>query len=358
MNKTVELLNTIRDMVITGKLAAKDVEMADIIAAVLNELAISRQLFDESEYVRLESNFVDSVTNLAGDTEEKLLTIISMGAHAIEAIPEADTLMTRTHFKEIYKSAYTSEIDEVASNIERNRTTAVFNYPWTHKYSKDDIEVCNDTETNHFYVVYHKHKMFFPKGWDVEKIKEYVLGILIEQDDNSPHCYENSAFGVDEGDVIIDAGVAEGNFALKYVDEASHIYLIEADKSWVEALQLTFGDYSEKVTIINKYLCDETDDTHIKLDDVCNRADFVKMDIEGYERLALMGSTRLMEESPNLRMAICAYHKDGDEKWIKKYLEERGYKTATSRGYMFPEWEVGALKKAMLRRGLVFAKTE
>lgn len=52
----------------------------------------------------------------------------------------------------------------------------------------------------------------------------------------------------------MDAGVCEGNFALRFIDRARKIYLIEADASWMEALERTFALYREKIVFCNKFL--------------------------------------------------------------------------------------------------------
>jgi 16S rRNA A1518/A1519 N6-dimethyltransferase RsmA/KsgA/DIM1 with predicted DNA glycosylase/AP lyase activity len=49
---------------------------------------------------------------------------------------------------------------------------------------------------------------------------------------------------VAEGDVVVDAGAAEGNFALSVIDKASKVYIIEGDAGWCEALRQTFLPYN------------------------------------------------------------------------------------------------------------------
>lgn len=47
-----------------------------------------------------------------------------------------------------------------------------------------------------------------------EKAETYYRYILLEQDEKSPHRYLTSEFDVSEGDVVVDVGVAEGNFLI------------------------------------------------------------------------------------------------------------------------------------------------
>ena len=75
-----------------------------------------------------------------------------------------------------------------------------------------------------------RRKMYFPKNYKdicIRDGQEYVPGILNEQIPTSPHLYVTDEHKVNAGDVLIDAGVAEGNFALKYVDLCSKLYLFE-----------------------------------------------------------------------------------------------------------------------------------
>jgi len=68
-----------------------------------------------------------------------------------------------------------------------------------------------------------------------------------EQDNQSPHLYLTAEFQVDINSIVVDAGVAEGNFALSVVEKAKILYLIECDTEWMEALRLTFAPWKEKV---------------------------------------------------------------------------------------------------------------
>ena len=74
------------------------------------------------------------------------------------------------------------------------------------------------------------------------KIAGYYRSVVTEQDARSPHCYANEAFGVKEGDVVVDAGAAEGIFTLDCIDRAKKVYIIEADAAWMEALKETFRE--------------------------------------------------------------------------------------------------------------------
>lgn len=51
-------------------------------------------------------------------------------------------------------------------------------------------------------------------------MEEYYRFLLQVQDAASPHRYQTRQFCVCKGEVVLDAGAAEGNFALEIVDVA------------------------------------------------------------------------------------------------------------------------------------------
>lgn len=135
--------------------------------------------------------------------------------------------------------------------------------------------------------------MYFPHGYHnfvMNNGQMYVCDILLEQHTSSPHLYCKDEVIIKDGDIVVDAGVCEGNFALRYIDLISKLYLVECDPLWEEPLKLTFAPYKEKVVFCNKFLTNFNDDTHITLDQlVTEDVNFLKMDIEGEEPKALEG---------------------------------------------------------------------
>lgn len=234
--------------------------------------------------------------------------------------------------KEYYEDA---EVRDVVESAKKNGLK-VFNYDFDSKYNDYPIQVEFDKEKEMYYVIYLDKKMYMSRKYqNVEDIKNYVRGLLKEQDEKSPHKYLTEDFCVKQGDIVIDAGVAEGNFALSIIDKAKKIYLIEADKDWGEALKYTFQPYMDKVQIVSKYLSDRDSDDNITLDTIMGNVapDFVKMDIEGAEYQALLGGRNILKKN-NVRLDVCAYHHEDDEKKIKDILKEYGYKVKCSDGYM------------------------
>jgi 16S rRNA C1402 N4-methylase RsmH len=166
---------------------------------------------------------------------------------------------------------------------------------------------------------------------------------------------------VEKGDIVIDAGVAEGNFALDVIDDVSKIYLIEADKEWIEALKETFKEYADKVVFVNKFLTDSNTEDSVSLDALIGNENinYIKMDIEGEEVKALYGAYNVLKRNNKLRLDICAYHNIEDEQLIKEHLSKLAFRISVSDGYMFfVDDDVYESKEPRLVRGLVHAVKE
>ncbi len=178
-----------------------------------------------------------------------------------------------------------------------------------------------------------------------------------EQDPKCPHCYENERFRVEEGDVLLDIGAAEGNFALSAVDRVARIILFESNKEWIEALNATFEPWKEKVTIVNKFVGDVTNSECTTLDDYISedeKISFLKIDVEGAESKLLNGCRRILQERSPLKVAICTYHKQQDEQEFSAFLTRFGFETTHSNGYMLL-YHDKKIEAPFLRRGLIRA---
>lgn len=196
-------------------------------------------------------------------------------------------------FLKYYSNSEDAEIKEIKEYIQKKRQIRVFNYPFIEKYKKISCTVCKDKE-NRYYVPYHNHKMYFKRDMPKRFISYYFRVMMMEQDLESPHRYLTDDFTVDKDSVVVDAGVAEGNFSLAIIDKVRKIILVECDEPWIEALRKTF--YAElksgKIEIIPKKLGKSCSEDTVSLDylyEKYGRIDLVKMDIEGGEQDALLG---------------------------------------------------------------------
>ena len=204
-------------------------------------------------------------------------------------------------------------------------------------------------------------KMYFPKKYDfhVQGGNIFVKDLLTEQLPTSPHLYITDKHKVNPGDIVIDAGVCEGNFALKYVDICSKMYLFEPENKWQEPLRQTFKDYLHKVEIIPKSVSDNSGGGIITIDDALPELRgeniFLKMDVEGDEPKALRGAKRILTDN-KVKASVCTYHNADDLIKVKNILQSYGYKTSTSAGYMTFIYSLDIFKTADFRKGIVYAE--
>lgn len=364
MNQTKNLLLKIRDAVSDGRLPVGAVPAADMKQCVRTEIEVHRNTFTEQQYAEVLNRF-DELSMCIGEGEtdrSKVLLFTDALILCVDMISEAVyTLADGDYWRYKHgKDAGNPEVAAIIEYIDREHKINLISYDFVKEYDGLPVTVCVDDGCGMHYVPYKGRKMFFPRGWDEEKITGYYRSVVMEQDERSPHCYANEAFGVKAGDVVVDAGAAEGIFALDCIDVASKLYLIEADKAWMEALEQTFRDDKEKVRLIYGFLDSYHAGSHVSIDGLFEQEEinYIKMDIEGAEKAALAGAEKTLARSNNLRCAICAYHCREDEESIQGTLSAHGFDTKTSKGYMCPDWTLEAYLDAELRRGIVFGKKE
>ena len=252
------------------------------------------------------------------------------------------------------KSHEDSEKQNILNFLKRNRYI-VLPYQFVKKYNRDNVRVHTD-DSNMKYVLHANKRMYFPRDWNEERVKRYYSWLLTEQDVDSPHHYETSGFHVREEDIVADIGAAEGIFALSVVEKVKKLYLFECETVWSEALERTFEPWKKKVTIVNRYVSDSTDNTSITLDEFLNgsKIDFIKADIEGAEIKLLLGAKETLARERNLRIVLCTYHRENDERDLKRILTESGFQTEFSKGFMIYIYDK-KLGPPYLRRALIRA---
>lgn len=252
---------------------------------------------------------------------------------------------------------HSEEIKQALNYLSKN-PIAVFPYDFQDEYVADKIEVFKDQEKGLRYVLLDGKRLYFKKRWGKKKIQNLYNLLSKEQDIRSPHRYLTEQFGFDKGEVLVDVGAAEGNFALSIVEKASRIILFEADKEWIEPLNATFEPWKDKVEIVNKFVSNVSDSQNTKLDDhisIDGAGTFLKIDVEGAESRLLNGCKRILSEQKPLKVAICTYHKQNDEKDFTELLTQNGFKTSPSNGYMLFFYDK-QMKAPFFRRGLIRAQ--
>lgn len=266
----------------------------------------------------------------------------------------------RKKILEYFASLPENEVNDEQREVLRyldNNPVKIFPYPFYDNYSPEKIEVMFDPQTGMRYVLQEGKRLYFKKRWGEKRIKRAYSDLLREQDINSPHRYLTESFTVGNDDVIADIGAAEGNFSLSVIEKIRKVYLFEYDNEWIEALKATFAPWAEKVEIINKYISDSDDGSHIRFDTFYkNKKDitFLKIDVDGAEAIVLNSCSEVFKTPEPFKVALCTYHKNNDEKDFSLLLRNHGFSITPSKGYMIHYYDK-KMKAPWLRRGLIRA---
>lgn len=240
-------------------------------------------------------------------------------------------------------------------------------FPYEQLKSLETVESGYDKGLRMPYVIHRNKRLYFPKDFSEEKAvlkyrhyieKENLLGGNYTK--KMPHCYQSERFKVNEGDVFIDVGAAEGLVALDVIDRVSKVYIIESERRWIKALRATFEPFREKCVIIQKLVTDQNGRNSITLErllkDETTRPVFVKMDIEGYEKKVLDASKSFLSQRDNIKLACCTYHFDNDAKIMEGLFKQLGYHYEFSDGWMlFDLYDNSLLKSPFFRHGIIRA---
>jgi hypothetical protein len=258
------------------------------------------------------------------------------------------------------KNEYSAELNFI-SNIPESLPSeyrlfySLYPYPYILNYRHEDVEVFRDVEAEMYYVMLDGKKLFYHKGYkNIEDVQKSFACLTAEQNPDSPHCYQDDFFSLNEGDIVADFGAAEGNFSLMIADKVKRLIIIESDPVWNEALEKTFEPWKHKVRIINKLAGSSDDDNTITLSELIKEESLtaIKMDIEGAE-VGVLESAGEALRNRSLKFSVCSYHFHDDADKIKKILEANGYTVKFSDNYMLFIYD--KLKPPYFRKGLVKA---
>ena len=239
----------------------------------------------------------------------------------------------------------------------KSHELSIFPYPFNGNYSHGAIEVFYDPGKKMRYVLHEGKRLYFKKRWGENRIRRSCTELLREQDTDSPHRYLDHRFSISKDDVIADIGAAEGNFSLSVIEKVKKVYLFERDQEWIEAMKATFAPWPDKVEIVSKYVSDIDNDSHMRIDTFFkNRKDitFLKIDVDGAEEKVLNSCDGVFKSDVPLKIALCTYHKNGDEKDFTSLLQKNGFDVNPSKGYMIHYYDK-KLGPPYLRRGLIRA---
>jgi hypothetical protein len=247
------------------------------------------------------------------------------------------------------------EINEALDYLSSN-DLSVFPFPFFNKYKNLPIIVKRDPASGLPYVDHFNKKLYFKRSWTEKHITEAYRFLLAEQDTESPHRYLTSDYQIKKNGIVVDIGAAEGIFAIGEIESIRHLYMVETDKEWIEALNETYKPWKDKVTIINKFISDRNDEINMTLDSYFSGMDidFLKIDVDGAEEELLRGGEFVVSNKVK-QLAICTYHKQTDHADFNTLLKSKQYKTHTSKGYMLFFFDTN-FTPPYFRRGLIRAE--
>jgi len=257
-----------------------------------------------------------------------------------------DIVFTARNFQVITKSKLTYLFQRFMPKTEENQAFSfigrhgITSYPnaYSLEYKSKEIVVQRDVEKNLPYVLHQGKHLYFPEHFGDEKVKKDYRALLIEQDERSAHRYVR-AYEELRDRTLLDIGAAEGIFSLDTISLVKHVVIFECMDYWQKPLQATFAEWADKVSVVKKYVGDKTQGEFVTIDDFLSGKDhndlFLKMDIEGAERMALEGSKQTLVNGKNVQLAVCTYHRKGDPEYMSALLRGLGYDTEFSDGLMY-----------------------
>lgn len=264
------------------------------------------------------------------------------------------------HYKDSTTNLENVQIAKVISYLKKN-PLHMFPYDFIHRYDSKLVEVYNDEKSEYKYVIYQNKRLYYPLGWSTENIKHSHSFSCLEQDYDSPHSYASSSFIYGEGDIVVDAGAAEGNFSLSIVDKVKKLYIFECTEGWIAPLKKTFEPWLEKVEIVPLKLSDKCTPESTTLDQFFKEKKELptklKIDVDGGERNLLCGVKRILEQSDQLKVSLCTYHQKNDFQEFKNLFEELNFNVHSSNGYMIFYLDE-PLEEPYLRKALLFASKQ
>lgn len=268
----------------------------------------------------------------------------------------------RKEILEFYSKKTTDdvEINDAVSYLKTN-SLQTFNSAFTKTYKWKNVQVYKDDSKDLPYVIHEGKRLYFTRSYRKRTIQYSYCGLLTEQDFGSPHCYLGEGFNIQENDVLLDVGSAEGILSLQFIEKVKYVVLFERDPQWVEALEATFEPWKEKVTIVRKFVSNLNDDENITLDSYLADKDHVpsviKIDVEGAEKKVLEGMTETMN-IPGLKIAICTYHHEQDYSTLSGLLVQSGFSCQPSKGMMLFLNDMESMRPPYFRKGLIRAKKQ
>ncbi len=235
-----------------------------------------------------------------------------------------------------------------------------------------EADMILNTEFNNKFLIndiYDFKGIYLPKVNDTTTIRfiyEDVLSIYTERNDNynykivqeiekksteGPFCYigpDGEDITIHSSDIVIDAGAWVGDFSAYCAKKNAVVYAFEPTPSTIKLLEKTIkynnaenfikiipyglGDKEGTINFTdnilgsaNSFNKDGTTQIRVKTLDKwvkennINKIDFIKADIEGYERNMLIGAKEVLQKFQPI-LSICTYHLADDPEILEKII--------------------------------------
>ena len=230
------------------------------------------------------------------------------------------------------------------------RQALMLPYPSCQGYMPNEVQGGFDTYVGLNYCWHNGRKLYMPSRYGRRQCQKIMSILQAEQDPQSPHRYFDCMHRFSMEEVFIDVGAAEGMISLDLVDKATEVVLYEGDEMWAAPLYATFAPWQDKVSLITECVGASSRVGWTTLDERFandSRPIFIKVDIEGEEEEFLQGA-KLTLTHGNVRMSICCYHDENRPEQMRQFLENLGYKTRYSQGWVYLHGQ--------FRKGVIYAE--
>lgn len=189
---------------------------------------------------------------------------------------------------------------------------------------------------NEFEVKFHSFSspLFWPKSFSIDRLDQVIAETFDVKD---WHYYQKEHTTVDNNEIILDIGTAEGLFPMTVIEKAKHIYMIEPSQTFYDCLNKTYANFKDKVTIFNVAVGNEDGEISFdenslegmisyetqenvnkininKIDTIFKNNEkitYLKADIEGFEQEMLKGAEWTIKRNKP-KIAITTYHTQND----------------------------------------------
>lgn len=217
----------------------------------------------------------------------------------------------------------------------------LFTLPCVIKAKLKIIKVVNDGEYLKVYLDNIDIPLYFPTDVDIFWLYQTLAESLYPRD---WHYYLTEETNIEEDDIVVDCGSAEGVFALTTFNKCKRVYAIEPMTKYVRSLQKTFQD-CKNVEILpvalsnekgNAFIQDHGAASSLSNDNIGEQIElttidnlffnknipvnYIKADLEGYEMKMLNGARKTIEKYLP-KISITTYHKPEHAKEIYDYLK-------------------------------------